>query len=166
MPHETLDGIGWALEKYAEVISIRNLHVRDFPGIKNGKQRVVLRPREGGLPPFFRWKSVPLLHFTPYCKDTDQLQHNYLARCNHWPYRPLPPEQEQKQDKTHEERDSTWNSNERAAKRNPYASCHGWLWKSLSEQTQWHLVRGPRERHCYNGQGRHAKWADGNNNRD
>ena len=35
----TLGDIERALERYAEVISIKDLHVRDFPSIKNGKQR-------------------------------------------------------------------------------------------------------------------------------
>ena len=33
----TLGDIERALERYAEVISIKDLHVRDFPSIKNGK---------------------------------------------------------------------------------------------------------------------------------
>ena len=53
-PDATLGDIERALERYAEVISIKDLYVRDFPGIKNGKQRVVLKPREGKLPAFFQ----------------------------------------------------------------------------------------------------------------
>ena len=54
--------------------------MRDFPGIKNGKQRAVLKPREGGLPSFFpiRDKKASLF-FTgrisccPYCEERDHL---------------------------------------------------------------------------------------------
>ena len=76
----TLGDIERALECYAEVISIKDLYVRDFPGIKNGKQRVVLKPREGRLPSFFqvgRYKAS--LFFSgrvaccPYCVRTDHL---------------------------------------------------------------------------------------------
>ena len=79
-PDATLGDIERALERYAEVISIKDLYVRDFPGIKNGKQRVVLKPREGKLPAFFqvgRYKAS--LFFSgrvaccPYCERTDHL---------------------------------------------------------------------------------------------
>ena len=69
-----------ALEPYAEVISIKDLYIRDFPEIKNGKQRVVLKPWESKLPSLFqvgRYKAS--LFFTgrvsccPYCEQTDHL---------------------------------------------------------------------------------------------
>ena len=60
---------------------IRDLYVRDFPRIKNGKQRVVLKPRKGKLPSFFqvnRYKAS--LFFSrrrvsccPYCEEIDHL---------------------------------------------------------------------------------------------
>ena len=55
-PDATLSDIQYALEQFAEVISIKELYLRDFPSIRNGKQRVVLRPR-GGLPSFFTIKN-------------------------------------------------------------------------------------------------------------
>ena len=79
-PDATLGDIEKALERCAEVISIKDLYVRDFPGIKDGKQRVVLKPREGKLPAFFqvgRYKAS--LFFSgrvaccPYCERTDHL---------------------------------------------------------------------------------------------
>ena len=78
-PDTTLGDIERALERYAEVISIKDLYVRDFPGIKNGK-RVVLKPRKGRLPAFFqvmRYKAS--LFFSgrvaccPYCERADHL---------------------------------------------------------------------------------------------
>ena len=69
-----------ALERFADVVSLKELYMRDFPGIKNGKQRAVLKPREGGLPSFFpiRDKKASLF-FTgrisccPYCEKRDHL---------------------------------------------------------------------------------------------
>ena len=69
-----------ALERFADVLSLKELYMRDFPGIKNGKQRAVLKPREGGLPSFFpiRDKKASLF-FTgrisccPYCEERDHL---------------------------------------------------------------------------------------------
>ena len=78
-PDATLGDIERALEHYTEVISIKDLYVRDFPGIKNGK-RVVLKPRKGRLPAFFqvmRYKAS--LFFSgrvaccPYCERADHL---------------------------------------------------------------------------------------------
>ena len=82
-PCPVTSGWSWierALEPYAEVISIKDLCIRDFPEIKNGKQRVVLKPREARLPSFFqvgRYKAS--LFFTgrvsccPYFKEADHL---------------------------------------------------------------------------------------------
>ena len=59
---------------------LKDLYVRDFPGIKNGKQRVVLKPREGRLPAFFQVKRYKASLFfsgrvacCPYCERTDHL---------------------------------------------------------------------------------------------
>ena len=77
-PDATLGDIERALERYTEVISIRDLHVRDFPGIKNGKQSVVLKPQEGKLPSFFqvgRYKASLFVSgrvaCCPYCEQTE-----------------------------------------------------------------------------------------------
>ena len=79
-PDATLGDIERALERYTEVISIKDLYVRDFPGIKNGKQRVVLKPQEGKLPAFFQVGPYKASLFfsgrvacCPYCKRTDHL---------------------------------------------------------------------------------------------
>ena len=76
----TLGDIERALEPYAEVISIKDLFIRDFPEIKNGKQRVVLKPRYSKLPSFFQVGTYKAsLFFTgrvsccPYCEETDHL---------------------------------------------------------------------------------------------
>ena len=77
----TLGDIERALEPYAEVISINDLFIRDFPEIKNGKQRVVLKPRHSKLPSFFQVGTYKAsLFFTgrvsccPYCEETDHLE--------------------------------------------------------------------------------------------
>ena len=84
----TLGNIERTLELYAEVISIKDLCIRDFPEIKNGKQRVVLNPREARLPSFFqvgRYKAS--LFFTgrvsccPYCEETDHLGRDCQRKC-------------------------------------------------------------------------------------
>ena len=66
-----------ALERFADVASLKELYMRAFPGIKNGKQRVV-KPREGGLPSFFPIRVYKAsLFFTgrvsccPYCEQRD-----------------------------------------------------------------------------------------------
>ena len=76
----TLGDIERALEPYADVISIKDLFIRDFPEIKNGKQRVVLKPRHSKLPSFFQVGTYKAsLFFTgrvsccPYCEETDHL---------------------------------------------------------------------------------------------
>ena len=74
------------------VISIKDLYIRDFPAIKNGKQRVVLKPYGAGLPSFFqvgRYKAS--LFFTgrvsccPYCEETTRLGRDcptkHVKRC-------------------------------------------------------------------------------------
>ena len=76
-----------ALERFADVVSLKELYMRDFPGIKNGKQRAVLKPREGGLPSFFpiRDKKASLF-FTgrisccPYCEERDHLGRDCLTK--------------------------------------------------------------------------------------
>lgn len=79
-PIASLGDIERALEPFAELISIKDLFIRDFPGIRNGKQRLILKPREGRLPSFFqvgRYKAS--LFFTgrvsccPYCEETSHL---------------------------------------------------------------------------------------------
>ena len=76
----TLGDIERVLEPYAEVISIHDLFIRDFPGIKNGKQLVVLKPPEAGLPSFFQvGRCKASLFYTgrisccPYCEQRDHL---------------------------------------------------------------------------------------------
>ena len=49
-PDASMHEIEEALERFADVVSLKELCLRDFPGIKNSKQRAVLKPREGGLP--------------------------------------------------------------------------------------------------------------------
>ena len=88
----SLGDIERALEPFAEVISIKDLYIREFPAIKNGKQRVVLKPRGAGLPSFFqvgRYKAS--LFFTgrvsccPYCEETTHLGRDcttkHVKRC-------------------------------------------------------------------------------------
>ena len=89
-PNVPMREIEDALERFADVVSLKELYMRDFPGIKNGKQRAVLKPREGGLPSFFpiRDKKASLF-FTgrisccPYCEERD-----HLGRL---PYKTNPP---------------------------------------------------------------------------
>ena len=78
-PDATLSDIQYALEQFAEVISIKELYLRDFPRIRNGKQRVVLRPRDG-LPSFFTIKNYKAslffagrVSYCPYCEGKDHL---------------------------------------------------------------------------------------------
>ena len=79
-PIASLGDIERALEPFVEVISIKDLFIRDFPGIRNGKKRVVLKPREGRLPSFFQVGQYKAsLFFTgqvsccPYCEETTHL---------------------------------------------------------------------------------------------
>ena len=83
----SLGDIERGLEPFAEVISIKDLYIRDFPAIKNGKQRVVLKPRGAGLPSFFqvgRYKAS--LFFTgrvsccPYCEEMTHLGRDCLTK--------------------------------------------------------------------------------------
>ena len=78
-PDASLSDIEYALEQFAEVISIKELYLRDFPSIRNGKQRVVLRPCDG-LPSFFLIKGYKATLFfagrvscCPYYEETDHL---------------------------------------------------------------------------------------------
>ena len=80
-PDATLGEIEWALEQYAEVISIHELYVRKFPEIRNGRQRVVLKLRDRGLPSFVQiGRCKASLFFAgrvsccPYCEE------NHLGR--------------------------------------------------------------------------------------
>lgn len=81
-----------ALECFADVASLKELYMRAFPGIKNGKQRVVVKPREGGLPSFFPIRVYKAsLFFTgrvsccPYCEQRDHqgrdCQTKRICRC-------------------------------------------------------------------------------------
>ena len=78
-PDVSLSEIAAALSEYADVIEIKDLYIRDFPMIKNGKQRVTLKPR-GPLPSYFNIGSVRASLFfagrvacCPYCEDRSHL---------------------------------------------------------------------------------------------
>ena len=82
-PDASMREIEEALERFADVVSFKELYLRDFPGIKNGRQRVILKPREGGLPSFFPIRDYKAsLFFTgrisccPYCEERDHLGRN------------------------------------------------------------------------------------------
>ena len=79
-PDASLGEIREALECYADVISLTDLYIRDFPGIKNGKQRAILKPRAAGLPAFIPIRNYKVSLFfagrvscCPYCEKTDHL---------------------------------------------------------------------------------------------
>ena len=90
LPDASMREIEEALERFADVVSLKELCLRDFPGIKNGKQRAVLKPREGGLPSFFPIRDYKAsLFFTsrisccPYCEERDHLGRNCPSKRIH-----------------------------------------------------------------------------------
>ena len=42
-PDASMREIEEALERFADVVSLKELYLRDFPGIRNGRQRVILK---------------------------------------------------------------------------------------------------------------------------
>ena len=91
-PDATLGEIEWALEQYAKVLSIQELYVREFPEIRNGRLRVVLKLRDGGLPSFVpigRYKAslfcAGRVSCCPYCEDRNHLGRDcptkHIKRC-------------------------------------------------------------------------------------
>ena len=91
-PDATLGEIQWALEQYAEMISIQELYVREFPEIRNGRQRVVLKLRDRGMPSFVQiGQSKASLFFAgrvsccPYCEEKNHLGRDcptkHIKRC-------------------------------------------------------------------------------------
>ena len=79
-PDASMQEIEEALERFTDVVSLKELYLQDFPGIKIGKQRAILKPREGGLPSFFPIRDYKASLFfaghiscSPYCEERDQL---------------------------------------------------------------------------------------------
>lgn len=88
VPHNVpMHEIEEALERFADMVSLKELYTRDFPGIKKGKQRAVLKPREDGLPSFFPIRNYKAsLFFTgrisccPYYEERDHLGRDCLTK--------------------------------------------------------------------------------------
>ena len=66
-PDVSLGKIGEALDRFAEVVSLTELHVRDFPEIKSRKQQAILKPRGAGLPSYFPVRNFKASLFFTGC---------------------------------------------------------------------------------------------------
>ena len=101
----SLGEIRAALDRFADVISLTELYIRDFPDIKNGKLQAVLKRRSCGLPAFFQIRTYKASLFfsggvscCPYCEKTDHLgrdcqrkHEKMLCLWGVWPFpTPLP----------------------------------------------------------------------------